>query len=169
METIRHVAIISGQDRPGILDDVCTIVERNSGRVLDLHSTYAAGYFAMLAVYESADSAAPAVEAQLQDMTSVSSLELNICPADAVEKSATRPYRLIAHGEDHVGVLRKLSHLLRVLSISVEQIETHSDAEGPPALVLTLGVSRDCPLSKLREFVGQLLSAHKMDWEIKSV
>jgi glycine cleavage system regulatory protein len=169
MNTARHVATISGHDRPGILDDVCTVVERNSGKVLDLRSADVGGQFAMLVLYESAETAQPAIAHQLRELASVSSMQLVIEPAIPCNERHVNFYRLVACGTDHVGVLRKLSHLLRVLSINVEQIDTRRESDSKTAMTLTLGVPRDCPLTKLREFVGQLLSAHKMDWDLKTV
>ena len=165
----RQVATIIGCDRPGILDDVCTVVERNSGRVVDIRSTDCAGQFAMLALYESAESAQPAIALQLGELASVSSMHLSISEAIDGEAKPINLYRLVAAGGDHVGVLRQLSHLLRVLSINVDQIDTRRETADRTAITLLLEVPRDCPLTKLREFVGQLLSAHKMEWELKTV
>jgi glycine cleavage system regulatory protein len=164
-----HVATITGQDRPGILDDVCTVVERNSGQVLDLRATDIGGHFAMLALFACAETAHPAIVFQLREMTSVSSLQLVVEPASPCCGSGMSIYRLTACGADHVGVLRKLSHLLRVLSINVEQIDTRTESETKTTITILLRVPRGCPLTKLREFVSQLLTAHHMEWDLKPV
>ncbi|HEX8341963.1 MAG TPA: ACT domain-containing protein [Tepidisphaeraceae bacterium] len=169
METTRQVATITGHDRPGIIDDVCTVIDRNSGRVLDLRSSDVAGCFAMLALYECAATAGPAIEAQLGELASVSSMGVSIHAAEPCDGRGTHLYRLVASGVDHVGVLRRLSHLLRVLSINIEQIDTRSDSDAKTTMTLTLSVPRNTPLTKLREFVGQLLASHQMDWELKSI
>jgi glycine cleavage system regulatory protein len=164
-----QVATITGQDRPGILDDVCTVIERSSGHVLDIRSSDVAGCFAMLVLYECAETAAPAIAAQLAELASVSSMRVDIHPAESCPDRQTHLYRLVASGPDHVGVLRRLSHLLRVLHINVEHIDTRREPDAKTTMTLTLGVPKNCPLTKLREFVAQLFSAHEMDWDLKTV
>jgi glycine cleavage system transcriptional repressor len=165
------LVIITGEDRPGILDDVCGVIQRNSGQITDLRSVDVGGHFAMLVLVRIHAGAEQAMEHQLAELASYSGLRISVRPAVETEASGrpTHLYKLTACGREHVGVLKKLSHLLRVLSVNVEQIETHSEPDGSTTMTLVLGVRKDCPVTKLREFVGQLLGTSQMSWDLTTV
>lgn len=166
MEGTPWIVIITGEDRPGILDDVCGVIQRNSGHILDLRSIDVGGHFAMLVMVRLPSTSEQSLDHQLTELASYSGLRVTMKPA---LESGTRPihlYRLTACGKEHVGVLKKLSHLLRVLSINIEHIETHSQPDGSTTMTLALGVPRECPVSKLREFVEQLLGPSNMSWDL---
>ncbi len=163
------LVIITGEDRPGILDDVCGVIQRNSGHIADLRSVDVGGHFAMLVLVHILSSAEQAMEHQLAELASYSGLRVSVKPAMETEARPIHFYKLVACGREHVGVLKKMSHLLRVLSVNVEQIETHSEPDGSTTMTLVLGVPRDCPVTKLKEFVGQLLSTSNMSWDLTTV
>jgi glycine cleavage system transcriptional repressor len=164
------LVIITGEDRPGILDDVCGVIQRNSGHITDLRSVDVAGHFAMLVLVRITATAEQAMEHQLAELASYSGLRIAVKPANTdTERTSTHLYKLTACGREHVGVLKKMSHLLRVLSVNIEHIETHSEPDGSTTMTLVLGVPRDCPVTKLKEFIGQLLSTSKMSWDLTTV
>lgn len=169
MEGNLWLVTITGEDRPGILDDVCGVIQRNSGAIVDLRSIDVGGHFAMLILVRINSSAEQAMEHQLTELASYSGLRISVKPAQETERNAVHFYKLVACGREHVSVLKRLSHLLRVLSVNVENIETHSEADGSTTMTLTLGVPRDCPVTKLREFVDQLLGPSKMVWDLTTI
>ncbi len=169
MEGNLWLVIITGEDRPGILDDLCGVIQRNSGAIVDLRSIDVAGHFAMLILVRISSSAEQAMEHQLTELASYSALRISVKPAHETERSAYHFYKLVACGREHVSVLKRLSHLLRVLSVNVENIETHSEVDGNTTMTLTLGVPRDCPVTKLREFIDQLLGPSKMVWDLTAI
>jgi glycine cleavage system regulatory protein len=124
----------------------------------------------MLVLVRITSTAEQAMEHQLAELASYSGLRIVVKPAsvESVQRSS-HLYKLTACGREHVGVLKKLSHLLRVLSINVEHIETHSEPDGSTTMTLVLGVPRDCPVTKVKEFIGQLLSTSKMSWDLATV
>lgn len=160
------IVIINGEDRPGILDDVCGVIQRNSGHILDLRSVDVGGHFAMLVMVRIPATSEQSLDHQLGELASYSGLRVAMKPA---LETGTRPihlYRLTVCGKEHVGVLKKLSHLLRVLSINIEHIESHTQEDGGATMMFALGVPRECPVSKLREFVAQLLGPSNMSWDL---
>ncbi len=169
MDGTPWLVIITGEDRPGILDDVCGVIQRNSGHIVDLRSVDVAGSFAMLVLVRIGSSSEQAMEHQLTELASYSGLRITVKPAADVETRSKHLYKLVACGPEHVGVLKKLSHLLRVLSVNVENIETHSERDGNTTMTLVLGVPRECPVTKLKEFVDQLLSTSKMSWDLTTL
>jgi glycine cleavage system regulatory protein len=103
---------------------------------------------------------------QLQELASQVNLHIQMRAGDASADESSHLFRLVAHGTEHVGVLKKLSHLLRVLSINIEHVDTKTESDGSVRMSLLLAVPRECPVTKLREFVGQLLSTMQMKWEL---
>lgn len=170
MNEYSWVVTITGEDRPGILDDVCGVIQRNSGHIVDLRSVDVAGYFAMLIVVCMPTMAEQAMNHQLAELASYSGLKISVKPIDPnSEPPRGHFYRLTACGKEHVGVLKKLSHLLRVLSINIEHIQTHSEPDGSTTMTLVLNVPRECPVTKLKEFVAQLLSNSEMSWDLTTI
>ncbi|GIW76142.1 MAG: hypothetical protein KatS3mg104_1205 [Phycisphaerae bacterium] len=170
MDEYPWILTITGEDRPGILDDVCGVIQRNSGHIVDLRSVDVSGYFAMLIVVRIPTMAEQAMNHQLTELASYSGLKISIKPIDPqTEPVRGHFYRLVACGKEHMGVLKKLSHLLRVLSINIEHIETHVEPEGSTTMTLILNVPRECPVTKLKEFVAQLLSNSHMSWDLTTV
>jgi glycine cleavage system transcriptional repressor len=169
MDGTPWIVIITGEDRPGILDDVCGVIQRNSGHIVDLRSVDVGGYFAMLVLMTLSATSEQALEHQLTELASYSGLRVSMKPALDTGARPIHMYRLVASGREHVGVLKKLSHLLRVLSVNIEHIETHSEPDGSTTMTLHLGVPRECPVSKLREFLAQLLSTSEMAWDLTTM
>jgi len=162
----RLVVSISGEDRPGILDDVCSVIQRNSGHVTDLRTIDVDGRFAMLCCVSIAESAVESLRHQMNELAGYTGLHIAVCAA--VKGKAVHQYKFQAQGTDHVGVLKKLSHLLRVLNINIEYVEVHTGPTRQATITLTLGVPRECPVIKLKEFLAQLLGPTDMTWDLST-
>jgi predicted amino acid-binding ACT domain protein len=167
MPDARQVISICGDDRPGILDDVCSVIQRNSGRITDLHTIDVGGQFAMLCCVHIAESAVEALRHQMNELAGYTGLRIIV--SRAVTSRALHQYMLRACGTDHVGVLKKISHLLRVLNINIQHIDVHTQPDQHATMILTLGVPRECPVTKLKEFFAQLLGPTDMRWELSAV
>lgn len=168
-EPTNYIVTLSGDDRPGILDDVAGVIQRNSGRILELRSVDAGGQFAILVTVRLPPDAVEATSHQLDELAQTRGLYVRVSPASDSPYARVHQFRLIARGDDQLGVLKKLSHLLRVLSINIEDIVTFTEPDGRVTMTLTLGVPRECPVSKLREFLSQLLGPTGMQWELSPV
>jgi len=166
VEPTSLIITLSGDDRPGILDDIAGVIQRNSGRIAGLRSVEAAGQFAMLITVRIEPDAVEALSHQLRELTNARGLHSTVARASDSPCARQHQFRLVARGDDHVGVLKKLSHLLRVLSINIEEIVTETGRDGRVTMTLTLGVPRECPVSKLKEFLTQLLGSISMEWEL---
>ncbi|MBC7785402.1 MAG: hypothetical protein H7144_16335 [Burkholderiales bacterium] len=166
MNVASWIITIAGEDRPGILDDVCGVIQRNSGHVDDLRSVDVGGHFAMLVRVRIDSGSEQAMEHQLAELASYSGLRVTVVPAINSDDPRSHIYRLTASGKEHVGALKKLSHLLRVLSVNIDSVETHSEADGSTTMALVLGIPREMPVSKLKEFLAQLLGNSDMTWDL---
>ena len=69
---------------------------------------------------------------------------------------------------DESTVLRQLSNLLRVMNINIRDVDTKRTAAGGFEARMEIDVSRDVPVGKLRELVGQLLNEHPLRWELSA-
>jgi glycine cleavage system regulatory protein len=66
---------------------------------------------------------------------------------------------LLSRGRDQTGVVPRLSHLLRVLGVNIEnlRIDTPASAKEPGfELNLLLSVPKETPISMLREYLAHL-------------
>ena len=160
----RFIIIVTGEDRPGVLDDVCGVIQRNSGTIQVIRSVDSGGQFAMLYGVAIAASATEALCHQLDEFAGYSGLSVVCRPA--ADSRPVHQYRFVARGDDHTGVLKKISHLLRVLSINVEEIQTQVEPDNRVTMTLLLGVPRECPVTKVKEFFAQLLGPIDMTWEL---
>ncbi|MGN6507016.1 MAG: glycine cleavage system protein R [Tepidisphaeraceae bacterium] len=159
------VVSVLGEDRPGILDDMCGVVQANSGHITDLHVIDAGGHFAMISTVRIAKSAVAPMREQLVDLAAVSGLIVRVEPALAhSDAKGCHTYRFVGETDDYPSLLKPLTHLLRVLRINIENIETQHDQGS--SLHLTLNVPRNCPVTQLREYLCQLLGPLKVDWKL---
>jgi glycine cleavage system regulatory protein len=148
------------------LDDVCGVIQRSGGAIINIRSIDICGSFAMIVQVHVTEQAREGLANNLEELARQVGLHIQMRPSDASSNESSHLFRLVAHGTDHVGGLKKLSHLLRVLSINIEHVDTKTEPDGSVRMSLLLAVPRECPVTKLREFVGQLLSTIQMKWEL---
>jgi glycine cleavage system regulatory protein len=102
------------------------------------------------------------LHADLAALVAETSMACSLLPATPVSDTPPvrgTPYRLLSRGKDQAGVVPRLSHLLRVMSVNIEKlrIDTPRDAKEPCfELNLLLSVPRETPISALREYLAHL-------------
>jgi glycine cleavage system transcriptional repressor len=151
-----------GVDRPGIVDEVsrflfdrgCTIADSQLSNLRGVAS------FMMLVCLE--DAITDRIRDDLPTLCHESKLTCSLLPARELSETAPMsgfPYRLLSRGRDQAGVVPRLSHLLRVLSVNIEnlRIDTPAGVKEPAfELNLLLSVPKETPITMLREYLGHL-------------
>jgi glycine cleavage system transcriptional repressor len=153
-----------GVDRPGIVDEVSRFLFERGGTIADseLSNLRGAASFMMLVCAE--DGELDRIRCDLPALASGSNLVCSLLPATPLADTAPMrgfPYRLLSRGRDQAGVVPRLSHLLRVMSVNIEnlRIDTPKDVKEPAfELNLLLSVPKETPISMLREYLGHLCS-----------
>jgi glycine cleavage system transcriptional repressor len=155
-----------GVDRPGIVNDVAHFLGERDCTIVDSQLTNLRGVASCMLLVHGTQAALDLIGGTLPILAEQTSLNWSLLPAKPLAETPPMrglPYRLLSRGRDQAGVVPRLSHLLRVLSVNIEnlRIDAASDPErdtGTPGfeLNLLLSVPRETPISMLREYLGQL-------------
>ncbi len=121
------VLTVIGDDKPGLVDSLASVIAENQGNWLESSMSQLAGKFAgILKVSVARENAGPLVEA-LQGLSS--DLKLVIEEAEeVVSEEQPHTVELSLMGNDRPGIVREISHALAVLSVNVEQLNTECTA-----------------------------------------
>ena len=168
MDDASLVITVTGTDRAGLLYEIAGVVNRFDAAIIDLRSLELRGQFAiMLLVQPAGDGASiDPLKQALAEFAGYAGLTVGCAPASAHEMPAVNVYRLTACGAERPGVLKQISHLMRVLGVNLEHIQTKIDPGRKLHVSMLLNVPRDVPISKVREFCAQLFSEVQMTWDL---
>lgn len=174
------ILIAHGGDRPGILDEVSQFLFDRRANILESKLLSMRGTF-ILAILLSVEDApgAALIREGLPQLSLQTRIQLDLreaAPDAAHAPGGDSRYRFRASGRDQAGILNKVSHLLRVLNVNIEDVHTHLDGAGAAAptgsatahfdLELLLAVPRDTPVVKLKEYLGTLCHDLSIRWEL---
>lgn len=153
--------IAHGPDQPGVMDDLSQCIVDHRLNVRDSRVINLGGQFAMLMTVSGDDAALTSFRERLPQCGRRLGVETHFADAAAAAPRDALPYRLRASGRDRAGVLNRLSHLLRVLQVNIESLESEvapAEAGGCFTLTMLLSVPRHVPIPKLREYLDQVFS-----------
>jgi glycine cleavage system transcriptional repressor len=159
------VLIASGEDRPGILDELSQFILETGGNISASQSVNLHGNFALLLSLRADDAVITHIREGLPNLKT-QGIHVEIHEARKVE-SKTFPFLFTASGNDRAGVLHRVSHLLQALSVNIDSLQTHEVGEGAFELRLLLAVPRDTPISMLREYLIFLCSELNITGELQ--
>jgi glycine cleavage system transcriptional repressor len=150
------VLVATGADRPGVMDELSQFLLENGGNITDSHAVNLRGYFAMLLLVRASPEAMQKLSLGLG---SLSGRGINAQLHDASSsprKNGSFPYIFTASGKDQAGVLHRISHLLRVLKINIDGIETQVAPDSSFEIRLALAIPRETPITLAREYLTVL-------------
>jgi glycine cleavage system transcriptional repressor len=159
-----HHAILAGigVDRPGIVDEVSRFVFSHGCTIADSQLSNLRGAASFMMLISCEEDTLQQIRNDLSVLATQSNLKCELLPAtDLADTAPMRgfPYRLLSRGRDQAGVVPRLSHLLRVLGVNIEnlRIDTPADVKEPGfELNLLLSVPKETPISMLREYLAHL-------------
>ena len=132
------VLTVIGDDRPGLVGELSTVISAHQGNWLESSMAQLAGKFAGI-VEVSVDAAqADALDKALGQLKG---LKVTV-EAAAVQKSAlngvakTRRLKLALVGHDRIGIVREVSQVLAHHAVNVESLDTHTSSAPMSAAVL---------------------------------
>jgi glycine cleavage system transcriptional repressor len=153
-----------GVDRTGIIDEVSQFLLERSIDIVETQLCNMRGTASFLLVVSGQPEAMTRLGTELGTLSAFARMTVDLLPAKALEETAPMvgfPYRLISRGRDQAGVVNRLSHLLRVLNVNIENFKIDpagavSGGDSGFELNLLLSVPRETPVGMLRGYLEQL-------------
>ena len=162
------VVVATGADRPGVMDELSQFFVECGVNIIQSRSVSLAGTYSLLLHIRGEAPAIQSVRAGLPKLN-----EGGICtevrPASTSESSdaATFPYIFIATGKDQIGVLHRISHLMRVLKVNMDDMKTRVAADHSFEIRLALAVPRETPVAMLKDYLSYLCKELGIEGELK--
>jgi glycine cleavage system transcriptional repressor len=170
------ILTIAGKDRPGILDEISQYLFERSGNFRESRLVSLGGQFSMLFQVTGTEQAIAKIQNDLPLLAGQSRVQAQLNPveADAQQSIATFPYHFTATGKDQAGVVHRISHLMRVLNVNIEDLHVHVENADDPELArfrvdLELAIPRTIPITMLRDYFNHLCGEMQMDWSLREV
>jgi glycine cleavage system regulatory protein len=118
------VMTIIGEDRPGLVESVATIVAEQGGNWLESRMSHLGGQFAGILRVEVTAGKQSALVAALNALES-RGLRVVVHPDQAPTAPTTGPVSLLEIvGQDRPGIVRQISHALAAHGVNVEELHT---------------------------------------------
>ena len=128
------VLTVIGDDRPGLVGELSTVISAHQGSWLESSMAQLAGKFAGIVEVAVDEAHVGALKLELGQLTG---LKVAIETAEA-QKSAPkgRRLKLALVGHDRIGIVREVSQVLAHHAVNVESLETHTSSAPMSAAVL---------------------------------
>ena len=124
METSYIVTFI-GDDRPGLVEELASVIESNQGNWLESRLSQLGGKFAGLVLVALPEASGQALEAQLKEL-SASGMSVRVTRAGATQPAReARNITLTVIGPDRLGIVREISRALARRRVNVVEMDSH--------------------------------------------
>ena len=124
MET-SYVITFIGDDRPGLVEQVSSVIENNRGNWHESRLSQLGGKFAGLVLVSLPANSGEALEADLKALSS-SGLSVRVTPTGAaISHGDCREITLTVIGPDRLGIVKEISHALAHRQINVVDMDSH--------------------------------------------
>ena len=173
--TTKLVISALGADRPGIVDEISNIIYKHSLNIEDSRMTVLGGEFAMLLLVSGEQSSIDAIQTQVNDIGQALQMRLMIkVTSDSAPIENAIPYAVEVSALDHPGIVNNISSFFSQRGINIVNLHTESYSAphtGTPmfALHMTIGISADTNLAKLRDAFMQACEELNIDAEMKKL
>jgi glycine cleavage system transcriptional repressor len=160
-----------GKDRPGIADDISTVLYQGGANIEDSRMAVLGGHFSIMTLFSCTPEQLQAVQQGLQGLEHLgldTFLHEATDPTTAPRQTGL-PLRLVVTAMDHPGIVQKVVHLLRDHGVNIETLDTavtRAPLSGAPlfnlSLEATVPVGR--PIAQVKEELESL--AREMDLDL---
>ena len=168
METSYIITFI-GEDRPGLVEQLSSVIENNRGNWLESRLSQLGGKFTGLILVSLPDDSGTVLEA---DLKALSSSGLSVRVTAIVGSAISAPGRditLSVMGPDRLGIVREISRALADRQINVVEMDSHvSSAPMSAESIFTARIDAQIPDSTDMDDLSDTLDeiANKMTLEI---
>jgi len=130
-----------GPDRPGLVADLTRHVYEAGASLADSRMVNLRGHFALLALVEGAADALVGLRRALEGTGPSLGLRVDVYEANAsgLRAVGSVPYRLKAYCNDQLGIVARVTALLRQHGVNVEELQTRTESApfaGTPLFIL---------------------------------
>ena len=128
------VLTVIGDDRPGLVGELSTVISAHQGSWLESSMAQLAGKFAGIVEVAVDEAHAGALKLELGQLAG---LKVTIETAVAAKSAPKgRRLKLALVGHDRIGIVREVSQVLAHHAVNVESLETHTSSAPMSAAVL---------------------------------
>jgi glycine cleavage system transcriptional repressor len=168
------ILLSSGKDRPGIVDDISTLLFDKGANIEDSRMAVMGGCFSSMTLFSCTREQVEAIRAGLEDLRGLG-LETHLHQAeDPAAGSAVvgLPLKFEMTAMDHPGIVQRVVHLLREHDVNIESMETQvagAPLSGAPLFDLRLEakVPADKSIGKVKEQLADLAGEMNLDLVFK--
>jgi glycine cleavage system regulatory protein len=115
------ILTLVGSDRPGLVESLAQVVDRNGGSWQESKMARLSGQFAGILRIECPPDSVDALEAELNQ---INDLHLTVIPEEAASASTGKVISLEIVGHDQPGIVKRIASTLSAHGANVEELET---------------------------------------------
>ena len=168
------ILLSSGKDRPGIVDDISTLLFDKGANIEDSRMAVMGGCFSSMTLFSCTQEQVEAIRGGLEDLRGLG-LEAHVHHAEDPTRGpmlAGLPLKFEMTAMDHPGIVQRVVRMLRNNDVNIESLETQvmgAPLSGAPLFDLRLEakVPADKSIGKVKEQLADLASEMNLDLVFK--
>ena len=168
------ILFVIGKDRPGIVDDVSTILFEQGANIEDSRMAAMGGCFSIMTLFSCPPESLAAIKAELSNLKNIG-LETFLHQAQDPSvgpKQASLPLKLQILAMDHPGIVQKVVHILHHHNINIQSLNTQvirAPLSGAPLFDLTLeaDVPPEESIAKVKAELTDMAAELNLDLDFK--
>jgi glycine cleavage system transcriptional repressor len=163
-----------GPDRPGLVQEIASIIHEAKGNLEDSRMAILGGEFALILLFSGSLEAISQIEQQVPALESRLGLRASLKETKRPAGTAQfLPYRLRVTGVDRPGIVAAVSKVLAGRGINVASLESrvqNAPLSGTPMFVLAaeLQVPSEVALSSLRRDIASVCDDENLDFVLEA-
>lgn len=119
------VLTVIGEDRPGLVEELASVITRHQGNWLESAMSQLAGQFAGILRISVPKAQTDALQSALNGL---SRLKVTVTAAAGEQGRTGRRFKLSLVGHDRIGIVREVSQVLARHAVNVEELTTHTSS-----------------------------------------
>ena len=168
------ILFLVGKDRPGIVDEVSTLLYENGANIEDSRMATMGGCFSIMTLFSCTSGQLAAIEKGVKDLEAdgfETSLHKAENPCDFPSR-AELPFKIEVMAMDHPGIVQKVVHILNNHGVNIQSLDTRvtrAPLSGTPIFDLNLeaGIPVEQSIAKVKEELNALASEMNLDLTFK--
>ena len=163
-----------GKDRPGIVDDVSSLLFERGGNIEDSRMAAMGGRFSIITLFSCTSEQLETIKAGLDDLKELG-LETSLHQAEdptAIPTQPALPLKFDLMSMDHPGIVQKVVHLLHQHNVNIKSLNTQvarAPLSGAPLFDLTLeaDLPAEKPIASVKDELIKLAAQMNLDLSFK--
>ena len=163
-----------GKDRPGIVDDVSTLLFERGANIEDSRMAAMGGRFSIMTLFSCTSEQLEGIRVGLDDLRKLG-LETSLHEAEdptATPAQPALPIKFDVQSMDHPGIVQKIVHLLHQHNINIKSLNKQvamAPLSGAPLFDLTLeaDVPVEKPIARVKDELMELAAQMNLDLNFK--